>query len=598
MGAHEILAAAWADRRKRYVLTAGITLVALFAVVATIVATVRSQNSSTDSTVFAPTIDHAEGGTQGSVKAPSSGPTPEPPSTLSGEVSTSSPAPLSPNAIHGGSSTTPTPTPPPNLVYTCSAMDPTSVCYIPPTNSPLYCSLDKAIDPNLVYIAAPSVGNTNAGFAMEQQCASGDRCTYGCEPPFVASSNGWNNADCIPYLSLCPPYSASTARGGLYCDKGRLILDSPSQPLCVPGLNTSFVTNNVPAIMSTCQRVTPGNGAPMIGLEAGPGQTKQLAVFPQWYWRGVSAQHVVHLPGTRRIAACQRNADPLSMNAQGIDAMPFFLGGGSLPGSACAACAQHSLAFNEHFDFRKAYSKVPGYGVRVRNCNDVTCGPVQCDATYVYNAASDTLDAYWVKYNTVFGPTAAGCIADVVVGQGWTSRDGTSKYTLYEYYPTSASGQQAASCSGCSPAPTFDATRCSKIRQPLAAKFGSGVSPAQYVCTPVGAAVGMAGTLTVLSATSTNDASKTGWLTATVQIEIFVACVLAVIVVVAVMRARRIPAASNTSAADTVILEPQPLTELPMQWTPDRRGSMHVNRTTYVARSSTTFEPHPDVSED
>ncbi|RHY28626.1 hypothetical protein DYB32_005822 [Aphanomyces invadans] len=475
MGAHEILAAAWADRRKRYVLTAGITLVALFAVVATIVATVRSQNSSTDSTVFAPTIDHAEGGTQGSVKAPSSGPTPEPPSTLSGEVSTSSPAPLSPNAIHGGSSTTPTPTPPPNLVYTCSAMDPTSVCYIPPTNSPLYCSLDKAIDPNLVYIAAPSVGNTNAGFAMEQQCASGDRCTYGCEPPFVASSNGWNNADCIPYLSLCPPYSASTARGGLYCDKGRLILDSPSQPLCVPGLNTSFVTNNVPAIMSTCQRVTPGNGAPMIGLEAGPGQTKQLAVFPQ------------------------------------------------------------------------AYSKVPGYGVRVRNCNDVTCGPVQCDATYVYNAASDTLDAYWVKYNTV-------------VGQGWTSRDGTSKYTLYE--------------------------------------FGSGVSPAQYVCTPVGAAVGMAGTLTVLSATSTNDASKTGWLTATVQIEIFVACVLAVIVVVAVMRARRIPAASNTSAADTVILEPQPLTELPMQWTPDRRGSMHVNRTTYVARSSTTFEPHPDVSED
>ncbi|ETV88506.1 hypothetical protein, variant [Aphanomyces astaci] len=414
MGVHEMLASAWADRRKRYLLTAAITLVALFAVVVTIVATVQSQGTATaDSS--APVADRIEGGTQGQVKAPSSGPTSEPPSTLSGEVATPSPAPHpSSNAAPSATSTTPKPTPPPNLVYTCSASDPTSVCYIPPTNSPLYCTLDKSFDPNLLYIAAPSAGNTNAGFAMEQPCASGDRCVYGCEPPYVASSNGWSNADCIPYISLCPPYSASTSQGGLYCDKGRLVLDSPNQPLCVPGLNTSFVTNYVPATMSTCQRVTPGNGAPMIGLEVSPGQTKQLAAFPQWYWRGVGATHVVHLPGTRRLPACQRNADPLSLNAQGVDAMPFVLGGGSLPGSSCAACSQHTLSFNDHFDFQKAYAKVPGYGVRVRNCNDVACGPVQCDASYVYNAAIDTLDAYWVKYNAVFGSTAVGCVADVV----------------------------------------------------------------------------------------------------------------------------------------------------------------------------------------
>ncbi|RHX99273.1 hypothetical protein DYB36_002788 [Aphanomyces astaci] len=519
MGVHEMLASAWADRRKRYLLTAAITLVALFAVVVTIVATVQSQGTATaDSS--APVVDRIEGGTQGQVKAPSSGPTSEPPSTLSGEVATPSPAPHpSSNAAPSATSTTPKPTPPPNLVYTCSASDPTSVCYIPPTNSPLYCTLDKSFDPNLLYIAAPSAGNTNAGFAMEQPCASGDRCVYGCEPPYVASSNGWSNADCIPYISLCPPYSASTSQGGLYCDKGRLVLDSPNQPLCVPGLNTSFVTNYVPATMSTCQRVTPGNGAPMIGLEVSPGQTKQLAAFPQ------------------------------------------------------------------------AYAKVPGYGVRVRNCNDVACGPVQCDASYVYNAATDTLDAYWVKYNAVFGSTAVGC----VVGNGWSARDGMSKYTLYEYYPTTTGGQQTATCVGCPPASSFDATRCRKLRQPMPARFGSGVSPAQYVCIPVGAAVGLAGTLTVLSATSAeDDGHKNGWLTATVQIEIFVACVLAAVVVVAATRAHRIPGPVNSCA----ILEPQPVTELPMQWTPDRRGSMHASQATYVPRSSTTtFEPAAAVHE-
>ncbi|CAK4135536.1 unnamed protein product [Aphanomyces euteiches] len=580
-----VAAVLWTDRRKRLLLAAFLTLLALFAVVATLIATVESHNDANvpppgDATARENSVAGHE------MIAPPISPTSAPPASLGGEVSSSPSSSSSGGADKDDKNATtraPTTTAAPNIVTQCSAADPTSVCYLPPASSS-YCMLDKSMDPNVMYVANPSIANANGGFAMDQACASGSRCTYGCEPPFVPSSNGWSNADCIPYLALCPPYSPATATGGILCDNGRVIADDPTQHLCVPGLNTSFVTNYVPATLSTCLAVTPGSGSPMVGVEIAQNQTKQLTSYPQWFWRGVSAQMYVNLPGVRRIAACQRNADPLSLNAQGLDTMPFVVGGGSLPGSGCAACGQHTLAFNDGFDFRKAYSKVPGYGIRVRNCNDQSCGPVQCDATYVYNPTTLTLDAYWVKYNTVFDSTSVGCVADVVTGYGWTPADGVSKFTLYEYYPTTASGQQTASCPGCSAPSAFDPGYCKKLRQAAPARFGSGVVPAQFICTAVGAAVGRAATLSTFSSNDGgNDATTT-----TIYIEAGIASFLLLVVIGLVWRARKLKPQTSSR-----VEEPTDS----MDMTPDRRQSMHP-KATYVPRSSTTFDAEDVIVEE
>ncbi|CAK4631601.1 unnamed protein product [Aphanomyces euteiches] len=277
-----VAAVLWTDRRKRLLLAAFLTLLALFAVVATLIATVESHNDANvpppgDATARENSVAGHE------MSAPPISPTSAPPASLGGEVSSSPSSSSSGGADKDDKNATtraPTTTAAPNIVTQCSAADPTSVCYLPPASSS-YCMLDKSMDPNVMYVANPSIANANGGFAMDQACASGSRCTYGCEPPFIPSSNGWSNADCIPYLALCPPYSPATATGGLLCDNGRVIADDPTQPLCVPGLNTSFVTNYVPATLSTCLAVTPGSGSPMVGVEIAQNQTKQLTSYPQ-----------------------------------------------------------------------------------------------------------------------------------------------------------------------------------------------------------------------------------------------------------------------------------------------------------------------------
>ncbi|KAF0714609.1 Aste57867_3784 [Aphanomyces stellatus] len=588
----------WQDHRKRLFLMGALVAVALFAIVATIISTVSPSANKPSS------LSHTDDSTNGTrpMKAPtlptsSSGgnaPSPANMGILGGEVAVPpSVAPMPPPSP-GAPPPTPAPTPPPNLVYVCTATDPTSVCYVPPrpaATTGAACALDTTMDPRLLYLACPAAANANAGFAMDAACASGSRCTYACEPPYVPTSNGWSNADCVPYSALCPPYSPATARGGLRCLNGQLTRDDPAQPLCVPGLNTSYVINYVPATLSTCQTVTPGNGAPMIGLEVGQGQAGQLTSLPQWYWRGVRASFYTNLPGVRRLAACQKNADPLSLNAKGVDTMPYVLGGGGLPSSGCDACGQHTLAFNDAFDVQKAYSKFPGYGIRVRNCNDATCGAVQCDATYTYDAASNTVAAVWVKYNTIFSPTSVGCVVDVVTGYGWSPSDGTSKFTLFEYYPTTVAGQQTPDCAGCSTPSTVDITSCRKIRQPTPASFGTGVSPAQYVCTPTGSAIAGAASLVVLAAAGDGTAADGGAaMSSATQVEIFIACVLAaagVAVGVRVWRMRQ-----TTTKQQHAMAEPPPCD---LELTPDLRGSMYSTTSAkYIPRGSTAADLHDD----
>ncbi|OQR91538.1 hypothetical protein THRCLA_08954 [Thraustotheca clavata] len=473
--------------------------------------------------------------------------------------------------------TTPQPTTPPPQPRVCSANDATTPCYVPPAST-AYCRLDTQLDAHLQYVFAPFASNTNAGFAMDRACASGERCAYACMSPYIPTSNGWSSKDCIPYTSLCPAYSSATARGGLQCVNGKTIADNPSQPLCVLGLNTSFVKSYLPKQVATCQVVN--HGTAMTGFDLAPNQASQLASPPQWYWRGRGAKYYTGLPGVGNTVACQRNFDRLSLNAAGIDTMPYTLGGGSLFGSQCAECGQHTLAFGENYDSKKKYSSFPGYGIRVRNCNDFGCGDVQCDATYAFNPVTGEVEAYWVKYNTVFSSTSVGCVVDTVLGYGWGPNNGFAKYTLYEYYPVTINGQQSSTCSTCSSPSTFVPSTCGKIRSRTPPRFGTGSNPAMYVCTPVGAAVGLQSTIKILS--SSNPSSSE--LSATVIAEIVVASVLCLIVIGIGAKAKSLQAMGPQ--VPNPITAPQSSPTNDISFTPERRSSLAATR--FEGRASTT----------
>jgi hypothetical protein len=408
------------------------------------------------------------------------------------------------------------------------------------------------MDPHLLYVTCPFAGNANAGFAMDKPCLAGETCVYACEPPYVCTENGFSDTDCVPYLGRCDPYSASTYSGGLRCQAdGSVTRAFLSKPLCTPGLNTSFVTSAVSGIISSCQTVYPGNEAPMIGLEVRRRETKQLTSFPQWYWHGTHSHFYVGLARQHagRDAVCQWNYDPLSLNSGGVDAMPYVLGGGALAGHACSECGQHNLDFGDNFDFSKAYSAPPTFGVRVRNCNDITCGDIQCDATYRFDAATSVLEGYWAVYNTVYGNNTVGCVADAVRGDSWTgtARD-TDKFTRFEFYPIDiATGKQAANCTTCSAPSMFDASQCKKLRAAAPARFGTGTNPALFVCTPTGGALALESKLVSLAASTTSKdegSNDLGTVTSSsivaVQVvAVFALCAVATLLVVFVVRLAR-----------------------------------------------------------
>ena len=408
------------------------------------------------------------------------------------------------------------------------------------------CRLDPAMDPNLLYLECPFVANANAGFAIDKPCLSGETCVYACEPPYVCTENGFSDLDCVPYLGRCDPYSPATYKSGLRCTAGAVAKPFPDKPLCAMGLNTSYIKSYVAGVVASCQTVYPGNEAPMIGIEVREGQAQQLTSFPQWYWHGTHAHFYVSVPNKTRAAACQWNYDPLSLNSGGVDAMPYVLGGGALLGNPCSECGQHDLDFGENFDFAKAYSSLPGFGVRVRNCNDVSCGDILCDATYTYDAASHQVARYWAVYNTVYGETTVGCVADAVRGNAWSglARD-TDKFTQFEFYPIdAASGQQSASCTNCSRPSGFDPSRCRLLRARKKAVFGTGVSPALYVCTPTGGAVSLEYKLSFVATASGDhggdDAATTAPNVVAVQVlALFALCAVVTVLGVATFRFAR-----------------------------------------------------------
>ncbi|KDO32977.1 hypothetical protein SPRG_02668 [Saprolegnia parasitica CBS 223.65] len=597
--AHSMLA----NKRKRLLLMALITLLAVCIVVAAIVGSVSSSSSAPATSTVA--ADTAGGVAPTYTARPVASPTPaettaitttndnsatdEEPAAGSASVGSGSASAGSGSAAVAATTSAPTttlaPTTAPPQPRVCSASDATTACYVPPAST-AYCRLDTGLDARLHYVNCPAASNANAGFAMDEACGSGMRCPYACALPFLPSSNGWSSSDCLPFTSLCPPSSPATARGGLFCANGTVVVDAPSQPLCVSGLNTSFVKSYVPQSIATCKVIAPGNGAPMVGVDTAPGHVSQLASHPQWFWRGEPAKYYTLLPGVASSVGCQRNYDRFSLNAAGIDAMPYTLGGGSLPGSPCAECAQHTLSFGEHFDSTKPYSAFPGYGVRVRNCNDAGCGDVQCDATYALNAATGLLEAYWVKYNAVFGPTSVGCIATTVVGYGWAPTDGTAKYTLYEYYPVTITGQQDVACTNCSLPSTFVPSACRGLRANTPPRFGTGYNPAVYICTPVGAAIALQNTISFLSVKPTLSDEQ---VSAIVIIEITAATVLGLIVVGLVARARYLQLHGAKSPAVPNADHPCPTMgddDTPVLQTPDRRGSAVA--TQFHARASMT----------
>jgi hypothetical protein len=254
---------------------------------------------------------------------------------------------------------------------------------VPPPGPPGSCRLDTKMDKNLLYLTCPYVSNANGGFAMDKSCLSGERCVYACEPPYVCTENGFSDTDCVPY---CDPYSASTYNGGLQCQDGVIKKQFPDKPLCAMGLNTSFIKNYVPDVISSCQTVYPGNEAPMIGIEVELGQSKQLTSFPQWYWHSTHAHFYVSVQKKKRHEACQWNYDALSLNSGGVDWMPYVVGGGSLAGHTCSECGQHNLDFGENFDFEKVYSiNKPTSRInasKYRGCPSdcIDCSMCRCDA--------------------------------------------------------------------------------------------------------------------------------------------------------------------------------------------------------------------------
>lgn len=503
-------------KRKTLLLSAGVSAVGTAAVIATLATAIKSSTSETVSTSAS---DSETSSATASVSQATPSPTLLPPESAddnSGvveEEATPSPSTSTAPSVAGGGSGS-------AAAAEAIAAGASSAASANASNgtitssSPLApgtCGLDRAMDPHLLYVTCPFAGNANAGFAMDKPCLAGETCVYACEPPYVCTENGFSDTDCVPYLGRCDPYSASTYSGGLWCNAdGSVARAFPNKPLCAPGLNISFVTSAVSGIISSCQTVYPGNEAPMIGLELRRGETKQLTSFLQWYWHGTHSHFYVGLARQHagRDTVCQWNYDLLSLNSGGVDAMPYVVGGGALAGRACSECGQHNLDFGENFDFRKAYSALPTYGVRVRNCNDVTCGDIQCDATYRFDAAAGVLESYWAVYNTIYGDDTVGCVADVVRGDSWTGAAcDTDKFTRFEFYPIDiTTGKQAADCATCSAPSMFDASRCKKLRASAPARFGTGANSALFVCTPTGGALALESKLVTLAASTTSKA--------------------------------------------------------------------------------------------
>lgn len=544
-------------KRKTLLLSAGVSALGTAAVIATLATAIKSSTSETASTSASSSESAITGASQATAN-----PTLLPPESVDADNATGEVAPASPStsapiaspisADGSGSSAAlnevaiDTPT----LSNTSTANNTSTPLSL---LAPGTCGLDRAMDPHLLYVTCPFAGNANAGFAMDKPCLAGETCVYACEPPYVCTENGFSDTDCVPYLGRCDPYSASTYSSGLRCQAdGSVTRAFPSKPLCAPGLNTSFVTSAVPGIISSCQTVYPGNEAPMIGLEVRRRETKQLTSFPQWYWHGTHSHFYVGLAWQHagRDAVCQWNYDPLSLNSGGVDAMPYVLGGGALAGHACSECGQHNLDFGDNFDFSKSYSALPTFGVRVRNCNDITCGDIQCDATYRFDAATGKLEGYWAVYNTVYGNDTVGCVADAVRGDSWTgtARD-TDKFTRFEFYPIDiATGKQAANCTTCSAPSMFDASRCKKLRAAAPARFGTGANPALFVCTPTGGALALESRLVSLAASSTTSKAEgsndvktvtSSSIVAVQVVAVFALCAVATLLVVFVVRLAR-----------------------------------------------------------
>lgn len=546
-------------KRKTLIMSAGISAIGTAAVIATLATAIKSTTTESASTTTSDAASNAANSTTAS-------PTLQP-STFSedtSEVDTTESTVTQPP-------TTKTPSPTRGSIASLSGSGSSSLESVGAANTntsssaagngatavmpavPGTCALDTSMDSHLMHVKCPFAGNTNGGFAMDKPCIAGETCVYACEPPYVCTENGFSDTDCVPYLGRCDPYSASTYSGGLRCNAdGSVSRAFPDKPLCALGLNTSVITSSVQGVISACQTVYPGNEAPMIGIELRRGNTKQLTSFPQWYWHGTHSHFYVSIAYAKagRDTVCQWNYDPLSLNSGGVDAMPYVVGGGALSGHACSECGQHNLAFGDNFDFRKAYSGQPTYGVRVRNCNDITCGEIQCDATYRLNNVTGELESYWAVYNTIYGNDTVGCVADAVRGNSWSglARD-TDKFTQFEFYPIDLStGMQMANCSTCSASSMFDASRCLKLRDITPARFGTGVNPAVFVCTPTGGALGLASKLVTLAASTSNakDTSETTTVTTTsssivaVQVvAIFALCAVATLMVVAFVRLMR-----------------------------------------------------------
>ncbi|OQR88057.1 hypothetical protein ACHHYP_07663 [Achlya hypogyna] len=568
-----------ATRRKRLLLTALLCVLATCVVAAAVVSTTTGPSASAADI----SRNDAAASGDGEVASNAAAWMPTPQATTGSDPGSGPPmAAVEASDETTAPSATPTTTAPPQP-RVCSATDATTACYVPPASAE-YCRLDTSLDPHLQYVFVPAASNANAGFAMDRPCASGMRCPYACQAPYLPTTNGWSPQDCLPFTALCPPRSPVSARGGLSCRNGVADVDAPGAPLCVLGLNTTFVKSYVDKRLAMCQVMSTGDGSsPLVGLDLGAGQVAPLASHPQWFWRGQPAKYYAGLPGVPSGTACQRNYDKLSLNAAGTDALPYVVGAGSIPGSPCAECAQHTLAFNDNFDVAKSYAGFPGYGVRVRNCNDAGCGSVQCDATYVFDVTTGTFAAYWVKYNAVLSSNSAGCITSTVVGYGWAPTDGTSKYTLFEYYPVTSAGQQDPACTDCSLPSVFNPASCGKIKHSAPPRFGTGASAAVYVCTPVGAAIAQQPSLALLSAAPATTMAELS------RAAVAAICVGTVVGAIALgvgaqARCRRQSRAGVPEACHMAGATPTEVAQ-----TPDRRGSTALTR--YEARASTTGLP-------
>ena len=215
---------------------------------------------------------------------------------------------------------------------------------------------------------------------------------------------------------------------------------------------------------------------------------------------------------------------------------------------------QHNLDFGENFDFRKL-NQLPGFGVRVRNCNDYECGHVMCDATYTYDPSEGVLKAYWAKFNTIYGPDNVGCVTHAVQGNAWKPAHGVHKYTRFEYYPIDTNGRDT---SVPLTAGAFDASKCRLIKRGKPAVHGTGANPAKYVCTPTGAAEHLQNTLQFVefsahvdSTTTATTAGGAGTAVAAVVASICLLSLTVAALVIVIQKYRQSKVHESQSAEDT-----------------------------------------------